>query len=662
VTTKEYRPLTAEEIQTLTDQGCCCNDWANVQVAEGFLVDRVRGATFSGTILLGDNSGETGLCRTLKPNGIYNAHLDNCVVGDCVRIANIGSHIANYDIGDGANIENVGRMDVQEGATFGAGVEIETLNEGGGREVPLFPRLDSQFAYLLCVHRHREELIKKLLGMAEAETAAQTSDRGTVGPLTIIRNVGEIEDVNIGENVMIEGAALLSNGTILGSSDTTTLIGDAVQAEDFIIGEGSKVTGGAIVCSSFVGQGCQIGKQFSSEGSLFFANCEGFHGEACSVFAGPYTVTHHKSTLLIAGLFSFYNAGSGTNQSNHLYKLGPLHEGKLERGCKTGSFSYMMWPCRVGPFSVVLGKHKGTFDTGDFPFSYIDAASDGRAVITPGFNLTTVGTVRDGAKWPARDRRKGSVKRDRISFDVFSPLTVGRMITGMQRMKALQDATPREVEWVSLGGAAAKRLILRTGQKTYKSATHMYLLSKVVERMERGLEHGTAATDVLPASPDAVYSEQWVDIGGQMMPIDRLNTLCTGIESGQIADIDALSEALDDIHAAYVEDEWAWVRKAYAQVFGSEIDDASKEDLVKVADAMFAARKKFLNLVLNDASKEFSEQVMTGFGHDGESEDHVNDDFTAVRGDFDTNKFVVQMNAEIAELGERVEKIKQALV
>ena len=96
--------------------------------------------------------------------------------------------------------------------------------------------------------------------------------------------------------------------------------------------------------TSFVGQGVQLGKQFSSENSLFFANCEGFHGEACSIFAGPYTVTHHKSTLLIAGIYSFYNAGSGTNQSNHMYKLGPVHQGVLQRGSKNGSFSYMRWP------------------------------------------------------------------------------------------------------------------------------------------------------------------------------------------------------------------------------------------------------------------------------------------------------------------------------
>ena len=44
---------------------------------------------------------------------------------------------------------------------------------------------------------------------------------------------------------------------------------------------------------------------------------------------GPYTVSHHKSSLLIAGMFSFFNAGSGSNQSNHLFKSGAVHQACL---------------------------------------------------------------------------------------------------------------------------------------------------------------------------------------------------------------------------------------------------------------------------------------------------------------------------------------------
>ncbi|MBC8873703.1 MAG: DUF4954 family protein [Planctomycetes bacterium] len=662
VNTAAYRPLRDEEIQTMQEQGCSAEDWSQIQVVNDFQPERVRSSHFAGDVRIGSLAGNIDVGGGVrKPCSIEGAYISGCVIGHGVRIANIGAHVANYDIGSGVVIENVGVMETATGATFGNGVEIEPLNEGGGREMILFNRLDSQFAYLLCVHRYRTKLIEKLQAVAAVEVAKAKSDRGSIGTGARIRNVKQIRDVNIGDYAVIDGAALLENGTVLSSEEAPTTVGTDVQADDFIIAEGTKVTGGAIVSKTFVGQGCQIGKQFSAEGSVFFANCEGFHGEACSIFAGPYTVTHHKSTLLIAGLFSFYNAGSGTNQSNHLYKLGPVHEGKLERGCKTGSFSYMMWPCRVGPFSVVLGKHTRTFDTGDFPFSYLESTPEGRCQMTPGFNYTTVGTVRDGAKWPARDRRKGSVLRDRISFDVFSPLTVGRMMTGNARMKQLQEDTDRAVEIVNINGADVKRVLLRTCQKFYRSAIHMYLLDKVLSRIERAVERGERSLSAAFApSPDAVFSDAWVDIGGQMMPRKCLDDLCEAIESGAVADLDAINAELDKIHAAYDEDEWAWVRLAYAQVFDADLDGATVDDMKKAADDLLKVRSRFLNLVLNDANKEFDDAVRTGFGQDGTDEE-IAVDFTAVRGEFETNKFVKQMKSDLEALTNRVERFKQTV-
>ena len=60
-----------------------------------------------------------------------------------------------------------------------------------------------------------------------------------------------------------------------------------------------------------------------------------------------------------------------------------------------------------------------------------------RALLSPAVNLFTVGTKRDGDKWPARDRRKDTDKLDRINFPVFSPLTAGRMLKGLAELKAL---------------------------------------------------------------------------------------------------------------------------------------------------------------------------------------------------------------------------------
>jgi len=261
------------------------------------------------------------------------------------------------------------------------------------------------------MYRHNTGLIEKLQAMVAAYVDEVRSDLGRVGAGAAITHVDEIIDVNIGAAAAVSGSSRLCNGTILSEEGAVTRVGAGVAAEDFIIAEGARVDDGVILHTSFVGQGVQMGKQYSAENSLFFANSEGFHGEACSIFAGPYTVTHHKSTLLIAGMYSFYNAGSGTNSSNHMYKLGPVHQGVLQRGSKNGSSSYLLWPTVVAPFSVVIGKHLTSFDAGDLPFSYI-TEEKGVSLVTPAMNMFTVGTMRDGEKWPTRDRRTASHQRD----------------------------------------------------------------------------------------------------------------------------------------------------------------------------------------------------------------------------------------------------------
>ncbi|MHC4221611.1 MAG: DUF4954 family protein [Planctomycetota bacterium] len=659
---KTYRDLTQETIKTLESNGCSCTDWSLVKVADGFDAASVRNAYFQGDVRIGDLSGTIKDINGIeKPCGIYNAAIINCTIGDRVRIANVGVHIANYCLADEVCIENVGTLQTNAGATFGNGVEIDVLNEAGGREVVLFEQLNAQFAYMKCLHRYRPKLIEKLNEIANKFAQSVKSDQGTIAGGAKISSVKEMVDIKIGSYASVNGAISLVNGSILSSKDAPTSVGADVVAEDFIIGESSSVAGGAILERVFVGQGCQIGKQYSATHSLFFANCEGFHGEACSIFAGPYTVTHHKSTLLIGGLFSFYNAGSGTNQSNHMYKLGPVHEGKLLRGTKTGSFSYVMWPCVAGPFSVVLGKHTGTFDTSDYPFSHLEAKSDGRCIMIPGLHLNTVGTVRDGAKWPKRDRRKGSVKRDIISFDVFSPYTIGKMIKANAELTKLHKATQRSIEEVSVGGAAVKRPILRSSQKYYRRAISMYLREKIVAQTEQFIAKGSAdIASAFAVDADAVFSQAWVDIAGQLMPQGRICQLEDAIESGQVSTVEEFYDHLQKINESYAQDEWLWITKMYKEVYGVDLSKATKADIIAAADELLKDKTMFLKLVIGDAQKEFSGPSLCGFGQDGSDED-LQKDFDQVQGLYEENEFVCQMKNAVEQLTQRIEKFKSEL-
>jgi hypothetical protein len=654
-----HQPLSGEQIDILRAANCTAEDWSDVHVTHDFDPTRIVQVQFVGKVRLGNCLGlVAGGSGLNKPAGIYDAYVANCTIGDGVRIARIGAHLSGYHIGDGACIEDVGVLQADQGNLFGNGVQVEALNEGGGREVTLFNELSAQFAYLQCLVRWRPKLIENLSRLAAREVESARCDWGTIGRQATILSVARMENVNLGESAVVRGATSLVNGTILSCPEAPTVVGAGVIAEDFIIAEGSHITEGAILSKSFVGQACQIGKQFSAEGSLFFANSEGFHGEACSLFAGPYTVTHHKSTLLIAGLMSFYNAGSGTNQSNHMYKLGPVHEGKLERGCKTGSFSYLMWPCRVGPFSVVLGKHTRTFDTRDFPFSHIEAKAGGKCEMVPGLYLLTVGTVRDGQKWPERDRRTAPHRRDLIDFDVFSPLTVGRMLRGTARLQELMDTTDRSVKVVTIEGAEVRRVLLRTGIKYYKAGIEMYLQERLVSRVERAHRVGNhhQAIGSLTVDSQAVFSDQWIDLAGQLMPETRFDTLCEQIETGQIGSVAELQAALMEIHTHYEEDEWAWTVWAYQQHFGQEVTRLTTADLRAAAESWRDVRTKFLKLILYDAGKEFESVTQTGFGISPTQSQRMAD-FTGVRGTCEQNKFVRQIEQEIMEVAQRVEAL-----
>ena len=657
-----YRNLTQEQIKVLQNQGCSADDWKKVKVTDGFNPARVRDVRFIGSVSIGRFTKNVKSFRGFeRPSGIYNATIADCTIGDDARISNIGVHIANYDIGPEACVENVATMQTSRGASFGNGVRLAVLNEAGGREVIIFDELSVQFAYLMCLHRYRPALIEKLIEIAQKYVEKIRSDHGKVGPGAQIFSTTEIIDVNIGAQAIINAAASLVNGTILSSADAPTMVGPNVVAEDFIIAESASVVDAVNLKKVFVGQGCRMGTQFSAENSLFFANCEAFLGEACSIFAGPYTVTHHKSTLLIACLFSFYNAGSGTNQSNHMYKLGPVHEGKLERGTKTGSFSYMMWPCRVGPFSVVLGKHTRTFDTSDFPFAHLDACPDGRCLMVPGLHLVTVGTVRDEAKWQNRDRRKGPKKRDIISFDVLSPYTVGKMIKASSVLQNLQDSTDKSHEEVTINGAQMKRVLLRTSQKFYRAGIEMYLLEKVLQKAEKVLDGGIEKIHkAFTAHLGSVYSFDWFDIGGLLCPKQRLLDVIAAVEEGKITDIDRFSGEMEKIHHAVKIDEWLWVKNAYKKVFDCDLESITKADLLNAAESYRTIRTRFLKQILADAQKEFDQLSRTGFGCDG-SEKDLDEDFRQVRGQYSDNKFVREMSDNIEDVERRMSEFKEKI-
>ena len=633
-----YRALTSAEIAQLEEQGCKATNWADVEVAEAFDANYVRHTNFSGHNRLGVFGKEIELPGGIKIHtGIYHAMLHNCEVGNDAHLYNIHNYIANYHIGDDTCIENVNSILVDGKTTFGNGVRVPVMNEGGGREIPIFNELSASLAYILTLYRHRPAMIHELERLIDAYAEEQASDHGYIGNHVRILNCGSIKNVRIGDYAELMGVSRLKNGTVNSNEAAPVRLGSGVKCADFIIASGVEIGDSTLVDKCFVGQGCVFDKHYSAGESLFFSNCQGMHGEACAIFAGPYTVTHHKSTLLIAGMFSFLNAGSGSNQSNHMYKLGPIHQGIAERGAKTTSDSYLLWPSKVGAFSLVMGRHTHHSDTSDLPFSYL-IENQAESYLVPGANLRTVGTIRDAQKWPKRDNRKDPNKLDQINFNLLSPYTVQKMWRGREVLEELQALSGENTEVYGYKNCKIRNSSLRHGHELYTIGIQKFLGNSLISRLEKTEWHTLAELRAALRPDSEIGLGDWVDMAGLIAPRSEVTKMANEIEAGKLSlrDIQARFEAM---HANYYSYEWTWALDKLEKVWGCSWEQVTLEKVSKAVSDWQNAVVKLDRMVYDDARKEFDLNSQTGFGVDGDRQQAAAD-FEEVRGSFESNSFV----------------------
>jgi NDP-sugar pyrophosphorylase family protein len=651
-----YRYLDETEIQQLVKQGCKADDWKTIEVTTDFKTNNIDHVIFSGKVKLGryDSSIEIDQGIT-QPTGIRNVLIKDCIIKDNVYISDVKC-LVNYSIGENVVIENVDRLIVDGETTFANGLELDVLNESGGREVPIFDQLTSQIAYLLATYRHDLEFIKNLKNVIQTYCQSKKSKTGLIDHNTIITDCGQIRNVTIGPYARISGAVELTEGTIVSNQDAPTMIGSGVIAKSFVIHSGSRINNAALLEKTFVGQGVQVGRQFSAENTLIFANSECFHSEACSIYAGPYTVTHHKSTLLIAAMFSFYNAGSGSNQSNHMYKLGPVHQGILERGAKTGSFSYMIWPSRIGAFSVVIGKHYSNFDNTDLPFSYI-LESGGKTITIPALNFFTVGTKRDSVKWPKRDRRKDHDKLDILNFDLLSPYIIGKVLKAEQILQSiLKDSDESENLFPYKGQFIEIKRTIKS-LHDYQTIIDLYIGEQLNKRLSSLKNSGSfeELKSSLKTDPSDM-SADWVDMSGMICPSTEILLLAEKIKSNDINSVEQLKEYLSKIHSDYDHLSWSWCMTLILKRFELGWEDLSKQTFIDILSSWKEASLEVNQRIFDDAGKEFAAKSRIGYGIDGNQET-VDKDFENVIGIFEENSFVKSLQKESEEIKKTADKM-----
>lgn len=586
----EYRQLDEKEIRQLEDNNCWAEDWQRVMVADDFNPNAVRNVTFYGNVKLGSFNKSIEVSKTfMRRTGVYNATLRNVTIGNNSLVENVGNYINNYVIGSDCYISNICTMETTEGATYGEGNIISVLNEVGEGNVVSYHGLTSQIAALMVRHAGNNAFRTAIRRLVAEYIQRTTPDTGTIGNGVKIVNTKEVTNTVVYNDCEINGAARISDCTIMSSPEASVFIGTGVICENSIIAHGSSIINSVKMQDCFVGEACKLSNGFTAAQSVFFANSYMSNGEACAAFCGPFSSSHHKSSLIIGGMFSFYNAGSATNFSNHAYKMGPIHYGTLERGSKTASGAYLLMPAHIGTFSVCFGKLMYHPDTRSLPFSYLIAYGD-IMYLVPGRNLTTVGLYRDIRKWPKRDMRSKQSRKSIVNFDWLSPFSVGEIIQGKKILERLREASGENVSTYNYHEYVIKTSSLRKGIKYYDIALRIFM-GAVLKR------HAL----VPPVS--TVGTGKWNDLSGLLLPDSEEQQLVSDIADGTIESMDDIVDRLNAINDNYNEYRWAWAYRMILDYYG--LSEITQQDAERIHTDYITARRAWIAEIKKDAEKEY---------------------------------------------------------
>ena len=594
------RSLTVEEIERLEHNGCTAADWGNILVAEDFRPDYIRDVAFYGEVRLGVFEKTLEVTEGLHlHSGIRQATLCDVTIGDNCLIEHISGYICRYTIGEECYIAGVGQISTFTGSSFGQGHLISVLNEAGEGNIVLYDGLSSQMAAWMLRASADPTLWPQVSNMAMDFALRNLPEQGTIGDRVKLVNTQEVVNTLVGDECEISGALQLCDCTLASTPEAACFVGNGVVCENTIISAGASVVGGARLDNCYVGEACHIGKGFSAESSVFFANSHLDNGEACAAFCGPFTVSHHKASLLIGSQYAFYNAGSATNFSNHAYKLGPVHYGVMERGSKTASGAHLLLPAHVGCFSVCIGKIQQHPDTRLLPFSYL--IGEGNATyIVPGRNLLTVGTYRDVGKWPKRDKRPqhdryalGSFEgafRSIINFDWLNPMVAAEVAGGLQLLKRLQAEQGPDQPVYHYGNCLIKASSLAKGILHYELAMRLYV--------------GKVAKDRMGELPEStIGTGEWTDLAGLLAPASEIEAIADGIRQGELTEVADIENRFADIHRCYDSYQWNSAYRLLLDYLG--VDMLTADDLDRIAADYEKARHEWLAAIRHDAEREF---------------------------------------------------------
>jgi hypothetical protein len=139
--------------------------------------------------------------------------------------------------------------------------------------------------------------------------------------------------------------------------------------------------------------------------------------------------------------------------------------------------------------------------------------------------------------------------------------------------------------------------------------------------------------------------------------------MLSDINNDTIHTLEQIADSFKSMYDNYPMYEWAWAANILQQILGKKNDEISPEDIIELTTKWKEAVVDLDHRLYADAKKEFIATAQIGFGLDGDKKTK-HQDFTAVRGTFEPDSFVSEIEKHISsktelahELINRMEKL-----
>ena len=691
------RQLTPDEIEILSAVNKNSDStWKNIWVDEKeFDPSLITCCEIQGFLVIGKLS-----CLTLKYHdlaltaGLYDSYLENVVLGDDCVVRNV-HYLSNYKIGNRNILFNIDEMSCTCHSKFGNGilkegekesnrVWIGVGNENDGRAVLAFENMIPADAFIWAKYRDDIQLQRRLLEITDNQFPHELNTYGITGNDVIIKNTTLLKDAKICDATYIKGAFKLKNITILSSEEEPSQIGEGVELVNGIMNPGSKAFYQAVAVRFVIGRNCQLKYGARLLNSILGDNSTVSCCEILNNLIFPFHEQHHNSSFLIASIVGGQSniASGATIGSNHNSRAadGEMYAG---RGFWPGLCSDFKHNSRFASFTLISkGSYQNELNI-MFPFSLV--ASNGPCqpiTIIPAywFMYNMYAVARNKAKFEKRDKR--IVKVQTIETDPLAPDTIQEIEYGLRRIIELtadyllelknevavaasnkQELYQVAKDYLHQNPDACFTLHEKKAQKkygaiiikpvkaynAYRQIVKFFAVRTLCEYCQRNGKESLSPNDIKLISEMPLYSE-WVNVGGQIIPRDRLEQLFILIKEESINTWEEIHAYYDECQAQYENYKVAYALNLLEKLYSRPISEFTKEIYEDIVAGSKITNIKRFDETLISRMKDFDDEFrMQTFNNARE--------MNAVLGSITDNEFILEMRENTQNFEKSVSNI-----